>query len=800
MIYAKVKKDVSLKKHTEDVVKHIMGYFEKNNSKIQSICTKCDYDIEKAKHLLFYAAYFHDIGKATHEFQDMIQCAGGKERPYKGRKEYYSRHEYYSLLYSHQFNQFEVTLTSPLRGTKKSLNLLTLTVSVHHKLLTEDLFTDGKFANNFTFIESETQRFTQDINNLYQKYFGVKIPEIIIAQQNDISALLKLTKFQHSLLQHSGTPDEVSRLKMLFTLFAGALNIADWQASSEESGKRSTIYWDIVPKKSTIKESLKTIWETDNITLRNFQKELSITKGNVLVEIPTGEGKTEGSLLWAVNNLKSLASKIIYTMPTQVTSNKLFDRLGKFFRPEDCGILHSAADLKASEYLDNEDDWFRERLNYETFSKPLTVSTLDSFLKYFINIGRYPVALNNFLDSVVIFDEVHTYDMKMLGVLHKVLEELNKWEIPWCIMSASIPQGVKDLLFSDSNKPLHITEKQLFQKKANHLKLIHMSILDDYDNLLKIAKEKNTLVVCNTVNDAKTIYEKLKKENINVMQYHSTFKRNHKALKEKEIFYRLKKENETIKSPEGEDELKEYFKKVNQEKYTLVATQVVEISLDIDFDVLITEIAPVESLIQRFGRVNRSKNPNKLGNIYIYSKVNFSKNKAKEYPYDGLTAYPYSGDILQITHDVLKDGLHTLQTYNDWLNTATTQYLENKQFKERSEFLFNQGIKLFEDTLKEYKIYVRDSCAIRNIDEKLAKVPCWLKSDYEKYEDKLFHRKGKNLLIDIPYWLRRKLIKCNKIIPSNYETKQYFDIADIKYDYENGLIIDKETFENENII
>ena len=489
-------------------------------------------------------------------------------------------------------------------------------------------------------------------------------------------------------------------------------------------------------------------------------------------------------------------------MPTQVTSNKLFDRIRYLFGASYCGLIHSNADTKVQEYLDNETEWMREKLFYSTFSKPVTVSTLDSFLKYFMNMGRYNLAMNNIFDSIVIFDEVHTYNFKMLGFLKRILKELDKYKIPWCIMSASIPDKLKTQLFEEKIDYELVTEKGLFEKKANNICIKKdLNIIND----IKLIEEKyedgkNILIVCNTVNDAKQIYNILKEKINDTILYHSTFKTEHRKLKEQELFYRLGK---IYEKPETDDkDLNKYFENINTKKnFILVATQVVEISLDIDFNVMFTEIAPIESLIQRFGRVNRKKNEKRLGEINIYTNINSSK-KVKIYPYNGLSAYPYKEGLLKEAYDVLENGIFELQKYNDWLNISTNNLFEkDKIHTENFESKINEGYDEYEKILQSMKIYVNTEYEIRDIDDKLQKITCWLKNDYDLFGYDLFSKIGKDKLIDIPNWVYQKIKKdTTKLDPADRNNKQYYDIINLEYNYHEGLIIEENTFECENII
>ena len=187
------------------------------------------------------------------------------------------------------------------------------------------------------------------------------------------------------------------------------------------------------------------------------------------------------------------------------------------------------------------------------------------------------------------------------------------------------------------------------------LKLKENDIEDDIEEIIKKANEgKRILVVLNTIKKAEVVYEKIQEMEFNgfLDLLHSRFTLNERKKKEKKL-------EEEFKNPKMENE--------NSPKI-LVATQVVEASLDIDADYLFTEIAPVDSLIQRMGRVMRRvdlmsgkiKGTNKEfryedfyekdeANVIIYYQK--EKNKIKE----SGEGKVYEAELIQKAYEILKD-------------------------------------------------------------------------------------------------------------------------------------------------
>ncbi|AXX93106.1 CRISPR-associated helicase/endonuclease Cas3 [Malaciobacter molluscorum LMG 25693] len=711
-------KTQTLQEHTSWVTEEALKLIDdKSLSKISMIS---GWEEEKILDLIFFSCYFHDIGKATIEFQNTIN---------NGTNSY---HSLYSVSVLNQINEFNIS------GEEDStINLLLTLCLTHHTLLPYN-------SNNayFTFLDS-VERVFFNYKDSYKNYlnkeciydFDFEIEEDIEDILFDIEDDLKYIKENH-------------KLRTLYTYCSGILNFADWLASARFNKSLPKTYFEKLPTKENFKGKLPFD------TLRDFQKDLSILSKSVLVEIPTGEGKTEGSLLWAIKNLYDKNSKIIYTLPTQVTSNKLYERVTSLFDKNECGLIHSSSKLYLEKDYEKEhglvDDFFKSEITFnKNFSKPVTVSTVDSLLKFFINIGRFNIATKNYLNSVVIIDEVHCYDFKLMGFLKRFLELCNEFDVKVCLMSASIPKKIKELLGIE-NYPI-ITEKKLFKKKANEIIKMDEELDENFDLIIKKFKEnKNILIIRNSVKSATDTYKKLRDDydidEDDLILYHSTFKKRDKNQKEKDIFDKL-----DTKKP-----------------FILIATQIVEISLNIDFDVMFTDNAPIDSLIQRFGRVNRKKDETKKGEIYIFKYE-------KEFPYK-------SKYLLSTTFDTIKNGYFELGEYVKWLNTVYDKVFENDiKINNEVDSLFKQGYKKYDDVLKELDGIKKskDNYDLRHIEQ--SKVDYLLIDDF--LDDKIDSKKFHEYTISLPNYYEKKY-------SYSLQKESFYKVLDLKYNYREGLLID----------
>ncbi|WP_321312975.1 CRISPR-associated helicase Cas3' [Halarcobacter sp.] len=718
-------KTQTLGEHTKWVIDEALKLIDDKSLTKVSIIS--GWEEEKILDLIFFSCYFHDIGKATIEFQNTIN---------NGTNSY---HSFYSILVLDLIEDFDFEEDSGY-----FINFLQVLSLTHHSLLNVP-----KLNIECSFLK-EAENIFYEYKNVYERYLDKKCLynfEFII--EKDIGVKVGIIKSNLKYIKQN------HKLRILYTYCSGILNLADWLASARFSKSLPKTYFEEMPTKEIFLEQL--LKNNPSFKkLRDFQDDLSILGKSVLVEIPTGEGKTEGSLLWAIKNLYDKNSKVIYTLPTQVTSNKLYERVTSLFDKNECGLIHSSSKLYLEKEYEKEhglvDDFFKSEITFnKNFSKPVTVSTIDSLLKFFINIGRFNIATKNYLNSVVIIDEVHCYDFKLMGFLKKFLELCNEFDVKVCLMSASIPKKIKELLGIE-NYPI-ITEKKLFKKKANEIIKIDEELDENFDLIIKKFKEnKNILIIRNSVKSATDTYKKLRDDygidEDDLILYHSTFKKRDKNQKEKDIFDKLD----------------------GNKPFILIATQIVEISLDIDFDIMFTDNAPIDSLIQRFGRVNRKKDETKKGVIYIFKYE-------KEFPYK-------SKYLIQITFDTIENGYFELGEYVKWLNIVYDKVFKNDiKINNEIDSLFKQGYKKYDDVLKELDGIKKseDNYDLRHIEQ--SKVDYLLVDDFlnDNIDSKKFHE----YTISLPNYYGKKYLYIS-------QKESFYKVLDLKYNYREGLLIDDD--------
>lgn len=341
---------------------------------------------------------------------------------------------------------------------------------------------------------------------------------------------------------------------------------------------------------------------------------------NMIVKAQTGMGKTEAGLLWMGN------SKGFFVLPLKVAINAIYDRirndiLKKEKIQERVGLLHS--DM-ISCYLDRADKVEEEITTKEyadrtkQLSMPITVATLDQLFDFVFKCGGYEMKLVTLAYSKIIIDEIQMYSPDLLAYLIYGISKIHEFGGKVAILTATLAPFIRDLLVEkafvgdvvESEVPFVEEDKARHWVKVCEEKINIEWIVEQYQNNKEKGKSNKILVVCNTVKKAQEIYEELR-EFVNEKELFLL----HKKFIEKE---RVVKEQEILKFGKtyAEDG------SLDEKSGIWIATSIVEASLDIDFDILFTELQDLNSLFQRMGRCNRKGVKNIEGyNCYVYLNI-----------------------------------------------------------------------------------------------------------------------------------------------------------------------------------
>ncbi|GIW07772.1 MAG: CRISPR-associated helicase/endonuclease Cas3 [Dehalococcoidia bacterium] len=362
--------------------------------------------------------------------------------------------------------------------------------------------------------------------------------------------------------------------------------------------------------------------------------------GFAIIEAPMGEGKTEAAFYLAEHWLGQVGGEGIYfALPTQATSNAMFDRYRAYLahrggNAATLRLVHGMAWLVAEHGLSSLPETFgdsdrggseEDALAYDWFRGPRrallapdAVGTIDQALFAALR-GKFGfLRLLGLGRNVLIVDEAHAYDAYMSTILARLIEWRRAMDAPVIVLSATLPNATKQQLLKawgvstselvgqsyplitsadcSGTVSLHVPTAPS-ERKRIALRL-HRGILEDYAAIAQLAIDQVRTGGClavlkNSVKGAQAVYRALVEKGVprhERLLFHARFRAEERARIEREVIQRFGK------SDRGD-----------RGRAIVVATQVIEQSLDVDFDGMISQIAPIDLLLQRAGRLWRHR-------------------------------------------------------------------------------------------------------------------------------------------------------------------------------------------------
>jgi len=348
----------------------------------------------------------------------------------------------------------------------------------------------------------------------------------------------------------------------------------------------------------------------------------------VVLEAPMGEGKTEAAFLAHLRLQRTHGHRGLYVaLPTQATGNALFDRAVTFLRafaPDtqlDIQLAHGTAMLDERvhrlRHIYGEGGrsdaiassaWFSQKRR--PLISPYGVGTIDQALFAVLNVKHHFVRIWGLANRVVVLDEIHAYDTYTSGLIETLLRWLKAMRCSVVLMSATLPDARRAALLrawtvtsGDTPTPpyprLFMADDGGVRGYSYPARPMPSILVDGIDESIEslaacaiagVAEGGCGCVIVNTVKRAQALYLALAQQlpdDCPILLIHARFPSDERGVLEQQVLARYGKHG------------------IRPQRALLIATQVVEQSLDIDFDFLVCDLAPMDLLLQRAGRLHR---------------------------------------------------------------------------------------------------------------------------------------------------------------------------------------------------
>lgn len=750
-ILAKSEPQLTIEEHIEDCLK-IHGFLKVQFADIVKIpnIPKEFWDYVRI------CMIFHDLGKSHKEFQNLLR---GELHKWKSQ-----RHELFSLPFFNAYYGIE---------DKTIKHLMALAIAGHHKDF-EKLF--SRYINGFYQDESPSDGLELDLGTAESVTFASEFKKVdsnaiktLLREKYSIDLNRKITvENQLGIIpkySYKGVNIHNSNYLFLVLLF-GAIKNCDHLGSARVQNITPVQLADfnfLIEYQNNLK--------IKSLDFYQHQKDCSHTLGNVILTAPTGSGKTESAFLWIRKHFEeNQKGRIFYILPFTASINAMFERLSAVIEDGKVGMLHGKLSAYLNNYFEEHQyshstkkeaiDELKHKFKYVT--TPIKICTPFQLLKHIFGLKGFEQGLFEWTNGYLIFDEIHAYDAKTFAQIKVLLEFATKYlNVKVIVMTATLPQFLrKEIeLAIGVFTPINADQK-LFYAFKRHQVVLKDGLLENNLDIIKadLKVGKKVLVVCNTVAQSQKIFAELKNDVNKSVLLHGSFNGTDRN-----------KHEQTLLLSEKSTEIGD----VN----LLVGTQAIEVSLDIDFDVIYTEPAPIDALLQRFGRVNRKRGKG-ISKCYVFKENNKSD------------FYIYDKEVITRTLEVFEKSENNgivdesiLQSYIDFVYpywtveqekdfkmvyetmTATLDLLIPLVHSKKTEDDFYKqfdGAKVLPQIFKsQFENYLRNFDFINaenlKVSIKKNRFGQWLSEDYLRKESFAFEKNKKGDLLKIDYFITNKV-------------------------------------------
>jgi len=669
-------------------------------------------DIATLLKVIRIASLCHDIGKSTVFFQDYLKSSEKDKEKLKKIEE--TQHSLLSAVIAFY-------CVKSIIGNNDNSNLYPLfsfvIVRRHHGNL-------KNLINEAIISEKDKKLMLKQIDNIdIEKYHiliqnlipeGLPInPTIKMVSEwvNDISKELRI--YKKVVREGELSSHHYIILNLLYSILIDA-DKSDVVINGIKSFQRQS---DVITESLIDNFKTKSPFEKSEINkLREeayqevASKKVDIKKRIYSINLPTGLGKTLTSLSFALkfreiikNKTNNVVPRIIYSLPflsiieqnalvfeNVLNENNIFPYSNIFLKH------HHLSEIFYKTKAGDEFESNAAKIMIEGWNSEIIVTTfVQLFHTLFSNRNRSLRKFHRISNSIIILDEIQSIPIKywlLVKEMFKLIAE--KLNVYFIFVTATEP-----LIFG-REEIVNLVEKEKYFQSINRVVIkpfIENDItLEELFNKFPIKNNKKYLFILNTISAAKSFYEIASKD-----PHESTFLSTHIVPKE-----RIKR-----------------IRDIQKGKYRIVvSTQLVEAGVDIDFDVVVRDIAPLDSINQSSGRCNRNNNSGK-GTVHVVSIKNSNNRRFSTFIYDPV--------LLDITRNLLND--HHVIDERNFLNIIEEYYKQtsDKKSQHESREILNAIDKLRYDSIDGTATAISD---FKLIEENYRKRDVFIEVDQEACE------------------------------------------------------------------
>jgi CRISPR-associated endonuclease/helicase Cas3 len=766
---------------------------------------------------LYWGCFLHDFGKAACDFQQRLR---GDDNFWN---QSYQRHEALSLAF--------VDWLFPAKHPDR--DWVIAVIAFHHK---DASLIFERYGGNSPVGQMDATR--RDIIAHSLEYLDQQIAPAIqqlLWRWVDECGASWAEELGIPLLEAPQVPliEEACTIQLGKSVFTALRSYAQWAASTpldqkytlmlhrgliltaDHAGSAGTEPFPVLPLTTTTARRPL----ADRLLRDHQQAAAEALPGSAILIAPTGSGKTEAALLWAARQIEHKpAARLFYTLPYHASMNAMYYRLAMDFfgasedelrrgQQQTVAIQHGRALLKHyQDYMNWEESSQKTaqrtarqlqnlaRLNFY----PVQVFSPYQMLKAAYRLKGYETLLLDYAGALFIFDEVHAYEPKRLALIITFMQWLRQHlDARFLVMTATLPPPVlvklQAALAIEPERVIQATRED-FRRAQRHVVHILEGRLDE-SIVARVKRDfaagSSILICLNRIGDAQAVYRRLvqelnlqpdcvgdaevAQEAVDIVLLHGRFNGEDRSRKEEILRQRAR-----VGRAGAE-----------RRPFVCVATQVVEVSLNVDFDTIYSAPAPLEALLQRFGRVNRGRPPvhgmqPPLVPVYVFRMPSGAGGKQ---PY-----LPYQESIVHASMRVLEEFCNGQPIDESMVTTMLAEIYQGDVAAEwEADYRLSEGsfTSAILDTIEPCES--ADVATYRQFFELfdgMEVLPEELSERYYDVRDAGGYLAASRYLVNISYRQYKEFSGYGLVMPARDLEGEYADHIDVTYSREFGLDLD----------